>query len=89
MSPFPSILAFLGLPEILILLVLGLGGVVAVVVVLAVVFTSSKRACPAPPRVSIQPRDVEQELRALARLKDEGLITAEEYGAKKKSILGI
>lgn len=89
MSHSAFMLAFLGFPEMLILLALGLGGVVALVVVLAVVFTSRKQACPVPPRVPIHQRDAEQELRTLARLKDEGLITSEEFSAKKKIILGI
>ena len=42
----------------------------------------------APPVASAAP-DLEQQLRTLAKLKDEGVITEDDFNLKKKAILGI
>jgi membrane protease subunit (stomatin/prohibitin family) len=43
---------------------------------------------PAPPAPAAEP-DYAAELEKLAQLRDQGVITAEDYEAKKKQVLGI
>jgi len=42
-----------------------------------------------PFTVGTPPRDLEQELRVLAKLRDEGVIQEEDFNLKKKALLGI
>ena len=44
---------------------------------------------PPPPTHPTQPQDFDDQLRKLARLKQEGLISEDEFNQKKKSLLGI
>jgi hypothetical protein len=44
---------------------------------------------PAPPRQAAPAPDYTAELERLAKLRDEGVITAEDYEAKKKQLLRI
>jgi membrane protease subunit (stomatin/prohibitin family) len=44
---------------------------------------------PAPPQQAAPAPDYTAELERLAKLRDEGVITAEDYEAKKKQLLGI
>lgn len=85
----------IGIVEILILLVF-LGLAVAGVVVVIVLITRSNQQKPpqtqsfavgVPP--ASPPRDLEQELRMLAKLRDERVITEEDFNSKKKALLGI
>jgi len=41
------------------------------------------------PSATNPPRDLEKELRTLAKLRDEGVITEEDFNLKKKALLGI
>ena len=45
-------------------------------------------AQPAPPAAAAEP-DYAAELERLAKLRDEGIITAEDFDAKKRQILGL
>lgn len=49
------------------------------------------RSTPAPPPVTAtkQPLDFEQQLRKLAKLKEDGIISADEFDQKKKLLLGL
>lgn len=44
---------------------------------------------PVPGRAAPAPRDWATELRQLAKLRDDGVLTSEEFDAKKKQLLGI
>ncbi len=89
----------LGGGEILLILVLLLVAALGVAVVGVIVCfaargspgkagSASRRATPTP-SLSAQPPDFEQQLRTLAKLRDEGVITEEDFNAKKKTLLGI
>ncbi len=88
-----SILAVfnLGAGEIILilaaLLVLGLGA--AVLILVLVVSSLRKHPGAAAPGALAQPPDLEQQLRLLAKLKTEGVITEEDFNAKKKALLGL
>ena len=90
--PHP-ILAFfnLGGGEIILilamLLLLGLGA--GALIVLLIVSLARKNSRAASPGASAQPPDLEQQLRMLAKLKTEGVITEEDFNAKKKALLGL
>ena len=78
--------------EILILLGLfGLVAIGAVVLVIVLVIRSHRQPPPQtqPFTVGPPPRDLEQELRMLAKLRDEGVIQEEDFNLKKKALLGI
>ncbi|MFN0125234.1 MAG: SHOCT domain-containing protein [Verrucomicrobiales bacterium] len=88
----PSLsLAFnLGGPEILIILVLLLGGAVAVAAVVGLGLRLSKRGtsrslAPTPPLSA----EVDDGLRRLAKLKEDGVITDAEFEAKKQALLRV
>ncbi len=78
-----------------ILLILALGAAAAIVIAYFVVRASQKKSGPAqplptaPPALSAQPEDLDQQLRALAKLKEDGVITEEDFTAKKKALLGL
>ncbi len=69
--------------------------VVAIGIAVYMIFRSSRKVArpeeppvfPPPALVSIQ--HTEQQLRSLAKLRDEGVITPEDFEAKKRSLLGI
>ena len=90
--PHP-ILAFfnLGGGEIILilamLLILGLGA--AALIVVLVVRSLRRNSKAASPGALAQPPDLEQQLRMLAKLKTEGVITEEDFNAKKKALLGL
>jgi membrane protease subunit (stomatin/prohibitin family) len=48
-----------------------------------------QQAAPAAPQASPAEGDYTAELEKLAKLRDEGVITAEDFEAKKKQLLGI
>ena len=90
--PHPILAIFnLGGGEIILilamLLILGLGA--AALIVILIVSSSRKNSRTASPGAFTQPPDLEQELRTLAKLKEEGLITEEDFNAKKKALLGL
>ncbi len=68
-----------------ILLVLGLGAAAAGLIIFVVVGLARKDRTAASP----QPPDLEQQLRTLAKLKADGVITPEDFDAKKKALLGL
>jgi hypothetical protein len=76
-----------------ILLILALGAAAVVAIVYFVGRASQKKAgAPqplptAPPPSTAQPPDLVQQLRALVKLRDEGVITEEDFSAKKKALL--
>jgi hypothetical protein len=91
-------LLHLGGAEIILILVvlLVLLGIPAAVVLGIILFRTSRSKPPhvqsfaAPPPAPANPApDLEQELRTLAKLKNEGLITEEDFNQKKKTLLGI
>ena len=93
----PILAVFFGGWEIvLILAMLLIFGAGAVVLVIVLVVRANKQKPPttqpftvgAPPVANL-PRDLEQELRMLAKLRDEGVITEEDFNLKKKAVLGI
>jgi hypothetical protein len=47
----------------------------------------SQTAPAAPPQQSAGVQNIAEELRELARLRDEGMITAEEYEAKRAALV--
>jgi hypothetical protein len=77
------------------LLVVGVPAAIVIILILVANRSSQKGPKPAhafsapPPPLSSQARDLEQELRTLAKLKAEGLITEEDFNLKKKEILGL
>ena len=88
--PVPAVLNLGGGEIILILamlLILGLGA--AALIVVLIVSSSRKNSRPASPGASALPPDLEQQLRTLAKLKTEGIITEEDFNAKKKALLGL
>ena len=90
MTPITLIAAMVGIWEILVILVvLGVLGLGAALIVFLIVTVSQKSSRSAPPPPSTPPQDVEQQLRTLAKLKEDGVITEEEFNAKKKALLGI
>ena len=64
-----------------VLLILTLGAAAVVALVYLIVRASQKG--------SSQAQDLEQQLRTLAKLRDDGVITEEDFNAKKKVVLGI
>jgi hypothetical protein len=44
---------------------------------------------PPPTTAGSQPQDFDQPLRRLAKLKEDGIVTAEEFEQKKKALLGL
>ena len=77
------------------LLILALGAAAVAIIVLFIAQASQKKSGPdqpfrtAPPSFSAQPSDLDQQLRTLAKLKEDGVITEEEFSAKKKALLGL
>jgi hypothetical protein len=69
------------------LLILGMGA--AALIVVLVVSSLRKNSEAASPAAVSQPSDLEQQLRMLAKLKTEGVITEEDFNAKKKALLGL
>jgi hypothetical protein len=72
------------------LLMAGLVG--AAVLIFLLVVATRKKPSSAPPTSSTplgQQGDLEQQLRTLARLKQDGLITEDDFNAKKKALLGL
>jgi hypothetical protein len=75
---------------LVITLILTLGAAAAVIVIAYLATGASrKQAGAAPPALSAQPSDIEQQLRTLAKLRDDGVINEEDFNAKKKALLGI
>ena len=76
------------------LLLLG-GGAAAVAALIYFVVRASQRKHGSPPPPPVPPippvprPDIEQELRTLTKLKQDGLITEDEFNAKKKALLGL
>ncbi len=70
-----------------ILLFLGLGAAALIVFLSISIFHKGRTA--APPGPEPQPPDIEQQLRMLAKLKEDGVITQEDFDAKKKALLGL
>jgi hypothetical protein len=96
----PSLALFnLGGGELLLILmlmfVLAFGAAVTAAVVYLIVRASQKKSGPAQPfqipqtSPPAQPQDLDQQLRALAKLRDDGVITEEDFTAKKKALLGL
>lgn len=90
--PHPILAVFnLGGGEIILILamvlILGLGA--AALIVVLVVSSLRKNSQPASPGALAQPPDLEQQLRTLAKLKTEGVITEADFNAKKKALLGL
>ena len=81
---------------ILALLILVVGGPLVLAGVIYLVVQRNQSAPPAsrpftvanPPTPAPAP-DLEQQLRTLAKLKEDGVITEDDFNAKKKAILGI
>jgi hypothetical protein len=48
-----------------------------------------QQAAPPPPAAAAAPPDDMAQIQQLATMKDQGLLTEEEFQAKKKQILGI
>jgi hypothetical protein len=48
-----------------------------------------QQAAPPPPPAAAAPPDDMAQIQQLATMKDQGLLTEEEFQAKKKQILGI
>jgi hypothetical protein len=48
-----------------------------------------QQAAPSPPPAAAAPPDDMAQIQQLATMKDQGLLTEEEFQAKKKQILGI
>ena len=48
-----------------------------------------QEAAPVPPAAAATPPDDMAQIQQLATMKDQGLLTEEEFQAKKKQILGI
>jgi hypothetical protein len=77
------------------LLILALGAAAAVALVYLIVRASQKKSGPArplppaPPASPMPPQDLDQQLRTLAKLKEDGVITEEDFSAKKKALLGL
>ena len=77
------------------LLILAVAGVAAVALVYLIVRAAQKTSGPsqpfpmASPTLSVQPQDLDQQLRTLAKLKEDGVITEEDFSAKKKALLGL
>jgi len=68
------------------------GLVGAAVLIFLLVVATRKKPSSAPPTSSTplgQQGDLEQQLRTLARLKQDGLITEDDFNAKKKALLGL
>jgi hypothetical protein len=95
-----SILAFFSLGGLEIILLLALLLILALVVAAVVLVShrvgvSQKKPAPAqpfsvaPPPLPTQPQDLDQQLRTLAKLRDDGVITEDDFNAKKKALLGI
>lgn len=74
---------------LLILIVLGVLGLGAALIVFLAVTVSQKSSRSVLPPSATPPQDVEQQLRTLAKLKEDGVITEEDFNAKKKALLGI
>lgn len=79
---------------LLILFLLGLGAAaIGVVVYFAVTSGQKKSRPPLPPNAGtsrpLQRVDFDDDLRKLAKLKEDGLITEEEFNLKKKALLGL
>ena len=51
--------------------------------------TSEQQPAPAPPAPAAGEADYTAELEKLAKLRDEGVISADDFEAKKKQLLGI
>ena len=92
----PILAAFFGGWEIVLILamLLGLGLFVTVIVGVIVLATRSSQPRTVPPAMvspanSAQPRGLEEELRTLGRLKEQGLVTEEEFNQKRKTVLGL
>jgi len=49
----------------------------------------STSAIPVPVTTSSQSQDFDQQLRRLSKLKEDGIISTEEFDQKKKSLLGL
>jgi putative oligomerization/nucleic acid binding protein len=89
--------ALLGGWEILLILAvlapLGLGFIAVVVYLLVRAAQNPSGFIPpiptSPSASPSQPQDLEQQLRMLAKLKQDGIITEEDFNAKKKALLGI
>jgi hypothetical protein len=91
----PFIGAMLGGWEIILILavlfILG-GGAVGVAALIYILIRSGQSKSTTPPGSSLPPvprPDVEQELRSLVKLKQDGVVTEEEFNAKKKALLGL
>ena len=82
-----------------ILLILGVLGVfglgIAALIAFLIASASPKSSHPppthpaSPPPPAMPPQDLEQQLRTLAKLKEDGIISEEDFNAKKKALLGI
>jgi hypothetical protein len=91
------ILAVIGLGGAKLLLLILCGLLLAVlagaaVLIFLLVTATRKKSSAAPPTASSplgQHGDLEQQLRTLAKLKQDGLITEEDFNAKKKALLGL
>jgi hypothetical protein len=74
-------------------LALGAAAVVALVYFLARASrTKSGPVVPpqtAPPLSPLPPQDLEQQLRTLAKLKEDGVITQDDFDTKKRKLLGL
>ena len=82
------------IPAIMLILALGAAGVVALVYFVVRASQNKKTAQAGPPQMVLPlspapPQDLEQQLRALAKLRDDGVITKEDFDAKKKALLGL
>ena len=90
--PHPILALFnLGGGEIILILamvlILGLGA--AALIVALIVSALRKNSRSASPGALGHPPDLEQQLRTLAKLKTEGVLTEEDFKAKKKALLGL
>ena len=85
----------LAISPIAILLLIAVVGMLVIGAIALVIVLASRSNRQKPPQAqpftvgTPPPRDSEQELRMLAKLRDEGVITEEDFNLKKKAILGI
>ena len=88
-------LAMIGMSPIAILFLIAVFGILVIGTVALVIILITRSGRQKPPQTQSftvgtpPPRDLEQELRMLAKLRDERVITEEDFNSKKKALLGI
>ncbi len=80
---------------LMLLLILALPVAAGLIVVCCIIRASQKKSGPAQPLptapspLPAQLQDLDQQLRTLAKLKEDGVISEEDFNAKKKALLGL